>query len=146
MKTLTAYLSLGLCAFTFFIYWLRPDWATALTIFPAWLCLAFCLFTFPALKKKIFILVSSTWICFGFLQVEEWQSMLRLFRPIEEIERSIRITTINSSSSIEALRDSFSERPDIILVQESPNQHNVKKLIKEKKDTNISTDSIRASL
>lgn len=131
MKSLAAYLSLGICVPVFIVYWLRPDWATALTILPAWLWLAVWLLALPAFKKRIFLVVSIAWLVFGLFQIEEWKSMARLLFPVEERAKSIQITTVNTSGSIDALRDAFSERPDVILVQESPGRQDIENLSKE---------------
>jgi hypothetical protein len=131
MRSLAAYLSLGIGILVFIIYGLRPDWATALTIFPAWLWLAVWLLALPAFKQKVFVAVSMMWLIFGFFQIEEWRSMARSLLPFEEHENSIRITTVNASGSIVALRDAFAERPDIILVQESPGRQAMERLVEE---------------
>jgi len=39
-------------AFFIFVYALRPDWAAALTIFPAWAWLVFLLLAFTPPSKK----------------------------------------------------------------------------------------------
>lgn len=76
-------------------------------------------------------MASTAWLAFGFFQIEEWKSMARLLFPVREHENGIQITTVNASGSIVALRDAFSERPDVILVQESPGRKEIEDLAKE---------------
>lgn len=132
MKKGLAYISLFISVLMFFILWMRPNWATALTIFPSWIWLTFWLFALPARKQKAFIFATVAWLLFGFYQVEEWQSMLRSLRSVELIDHDLRICTINCSGSQEALLDAFAEAPDVILVQESPSREFIEGLINEK--------------
>lgn len=132
VKKLPAYLSLGLCFFLFLVYWWRPCWAVALTIFPAWIWLILWPLALPVVRTKLFVVVSISWLMFGLIHVEEWQSMLRTVLPKEEQHGGLRVTTINCSGSIESLKDAFLEEPDIILVQESPSRLQIENLLKEK--------------
>lgn len=126
-----AYISLSLCAFIFTLYALRPNWATAFTIFPAWLWMVLWLFSLPALRQKVFYVTTIAWALFAVFQVEEWQSLLRTLKPIEEVRQNIRVTTINASSDIDALKDALTDKPDVVLLQESPNPQDVENLIRE---------------
>ncbi|MGB0763408.1 MAG: endonuclease/exonuclease/phosphatase family protein [Acidimicrobiales bacterium] len=129
MKTLAAYISIFLCFLLFFVYWLRPGWAAALTIFPAWIWLLFWLLALPLVKKRTFVIATCCWLLFGAFQVEEWKSVLRAALPVDKKEHSLRVTTINCSGSIAALRDAITDHPDIILVQESPARQEIEKLL-----------------
>ncbi|MDP4644270.1 MAG: endonuclease/exonuclease/phosphatase family protein [Opitutales bacterium] len=132
MKKGLAYVSLFMSVLMFFIFWNRPNWATALTVFPSWIWLTFWLFALPAKKQKVFIFATVGWVLFGLFQVEEWQSMLRSLRPVEVVEDDLRISTINCSGSNKALLDAFAEEPDVILVKESPSREFIEGLINEK--------------
>lgn len=132
MKKGFAYISLFVGVLMFFIFWNRPNWATALTVFPAWIWLMIWLFALPAKKQKVFIFATVAWGLFGFFQVEEWQSLLRSLRPVEAVENDLRVSTINCSGSNRALLDAFAEEPDVILVQESPSREFIEGLINEK--------------
>lgn len=116
----------------FVIYWLRPDWAAALTIFPAWLWLVCWLLVLPALRSRLFTWCSMLWLCFAVVQVEEPQSMLRSLLPIEQVEDSLRVTTVNCSGSIISIRDALLDQPDVLLIQESPSKDALSELLKEK--------------
>jgi hypothetical protein len=129
MKKLSAYISIFLCFLIFFVYWLRPDWAAALTIFPAWIWLIFWLLALPLIKTRTFAIASCCWLLFGVFQVEEWQFVLRSALPVDKREDSLRITTINCSGPISALREAIADQPDVILVQESPARHEIEKLL-----------------
>jgi endonuclease/exonuclease/phosphatase (EEP) superfamily protein YafD len=131
MKRLLAYASIASCIVLFVIYSMRPDWAAALTIFPAWLWLAGWLLALPALRSRLFVWCSILWLCFVVVQVEESQSMLRCLLPVEQVEDSLRITTVNSSGLIVSIRDALIDQPDVLLIQESPGKDDLSDLLEE---------------
>ena len=77
----------------------------------------------PALRTRWFVVCSIVWLCFGMVQVEEWRSVLRGVLPTEEVESSLRITSVNCSGSMFSVRDAMIEVPDVLLIQESPPLH-----------------------
>ncbi|QDT66989.1 endonuclease/exonuclease/phosphatase family protein [Calycomorphotria hydatis] len=113
-------LSASLCAVMTITYWLRPNWATALTIFPAWCWLVFWLVAVWQYRRRSFLVLCALWCLFIFLHVEECKSLLRAVTPIPEQENSIKVITVNCSGSIKALEHAFLEQPDVALIQESP--------------------------
>ena len=119
------------------IYEARPDWATALTIFPAWSWLPMFIPTIPFLKEKICIIPCLLWLCFAILHIEEPRSLLRSLTTFNK-ERTIRVITINCSGSIESLNDARTLDPDIILVQETPNKSSLEAFIQENKEYRFS--------
>ncbi len=131
-RRILAYISLGLCVFLFVVYWVRPDWAAALTISPAWAWLACWFLALPAIRLRSFVFASIAWLAFGIYHVEEYHSLFRSLWPIETVENELRVTSINCSGLITSLADAFQEHPSIILVQESPSQKDICGLLKEK--------------
>jgi hypothetical protein len=114
-----AYSSIAVCALLVWTYTLRPDWATALTIFPAWAWLVFSAFSFVRIRNHLGQIGLASWIVFAVLHIEEPRSLLRSFLPVKT-EHSIRIATVNSTGSFQAIIDALDESPDILLIQESP--------------------------
>lgn len=115
----------------FAVYSIRPDWAAALTIFPAWLRLVVWFLGLPALRTRLFVLSSVLWLCFVVVQVEEPRSMLRGLLPVEPVKNHLRVTTINCSGSIASVRDALIEQPDVLLIQESPGSNDLSDLLKD---------------
>lgn len=111
---------------------MRPDWAAALTIFPAWLWLVGWLLVLPVFRQRLFVWSSLLWLCFVAVQVEESRSLLRCLVPVEQVGDSFRVTTVNCSSSIVSIRDALLDEPDVLLIQESPPEQALADLLQEK--------------
>lgn len=102
------------------LYSIRPDWATALTVFPSWVWLVFSIIyirKLHLLSCKMWFLL---WSLFIFLHVEEI-SVFRVFRDISN-PKTISIVSVNASSSIESIQPFINKSTDIILLQESPSK------------------------
>lgn len=134
MKKLLAYFALSLGPILFSLYWARPNWATAVTIFPAWAWLCIWALAMPAFRKKVFIATSIVWITFALTFVEELRSLGRSILPKEATTCELRVLTVNCSGSIIALESSLIEEPDIILIQETPQENQVLELIEGSPD------------
>jgi hypothetical protein len=111
--------SIALCALLIWSYGWRPDWATALTLFPAWAWLIFSPFLFSSVGQFHGKIGLGCWLAFAILHVEEPISFLRGFSSPPPT-RGLRVATINCSGSISAIADALSESPDIVLIQDSP--------------------------
>lgn len=119
----------ALCA----AYLFKPDFAAALTIFPAWTWLPLGLL--PALfrvwrDRKGALWLLGVWCCYGIAFSEEWTSLLRGSRnPESRLRYTTRIITLNcAGGSAEAANEVVRYRPDIVLLQESPSTDDVRKL------------------
>ena len=108
-------------AFFIFVYAMRPDWAAALTIFPAWAWLVFLLLAFTPPSKNTSFLALAMWLIFTILFVEEPRSFFR-GEPDEAATDALRCITINCSGSTAAIEDALVFDPDIVLLQESPSE------------------------
>lgn len=120
MKRAGAYLSVGAGLFLFAVYWLRPDWATAATIFPAWSWLILWALSIPARRHWSFKIASLLWLVFALTFVEEIRSLSKSCLPTSDQTADLKVITINCSGSIRPLLLALEEAPDIILIQETP--------------------------
>lgn len=116
---IAAYTSIAVCALLIWTYALRPDWAVALTIFPAWAWLVFSAFSFARIRNYLGQIGLGCWVLFVILHVEEPTSFLRSCLPVKT-DRSIRVATVNCTGSFQAITDALAESPDVVLIQESP--------------------------
>jgi vancomycin resistance protein VanJ len=115
-----------------FIYWLRPDSLSALTILPAWTWLLLAAPVVPFLRRhylKYSIIFISAWFLFLIIHVEELRSVARgLINPATEQKPpgALRLVTMNCGGGQPAtLNELKMFDPDIIFLQESPPQSNV---------------------
>lgn len=121
-------LSLALGTVLGLLYALRPDWAAAVTIIPAWAWLVPG--ALPLLLGRPYPRTSGAalviWVVFLLAFVEEPRGHLRaLFTgdPYEHLQRSdyIRVATLNCGSTGAAcLPELAVHEPDLVLLQESP--------------------------
>ena len=116
---IAAYASIALCLLLIWTYALRPNWAAALTIFPAWAWIIFSIFSFTHIRNHLGQTSLVAWVLFAVLHVEEPRSFFRDFFPVKP-EHSLRVATINCTGSFHAITDALVESPDILLIQESP--------------------------
>lgn len=112
--------SITLCALLTWTYGRRPDWATALTLFPAWVWLVFSLVLFFSIRHLHGKIGLGCWLAFSIIHVEEPISLLRSFSSHEKGQPVLRVATVNCSGSFGAIIDALAESPDIVLIQESP--------------------------
>jgi len=129
LRTLVPALSAAVALFLGAVYWWRPDWATALTIFPAWGWLVGWL---PALRwprSRGFLVATALWLGFGLAHVEEYRSLLRMLRPAPGAGETLKVATLNCSGSGAAFRDAMSGAPDVLLLQESPSERDIRELL-----------------
>lgn len=118
----------------FFLYWYRPDFATALTVFPTWVWLVFWLCFVRQIMRKSFLILSLAWIVFSVVHIEEIYSMYRLLQVTPKFSKNtIKVVTINSSSLISAVREVHDIDTDIILIQESPKKDDLENYLSNKK-------------
>jgi len=132
MKQAATFLSLMACASLLAAYGVRPDWATALTIFPAGVWLVFSLPAVFAWRSRSGLLTLVAWAGFGFVHVEETRSLARSALPPPRPpapDSDIRVATLNGSTSLEAIDAALKHDPEILLLQESPGQRELETLL-----------------
>ena len=112
-------ISFAVCALLTWAYHVRPDWAAALTLFPAWAWLFLSSLLCFSLRRRPGQIGLGCWLVFALLHVEEPRSLLRSLLPAPA-PHSLRIATVNATGSFLAIADALKEAPDIVLVQESP--------------------------
>ncbi len=135
MRTTLAGLSITFGIVMAGLYYLRPNWATAATIFPAWSwVLVFGPLGLPAFRYKIFRVVCIVWILFTLCFVEEIKSLSKSLIPKGSDAQAIKVITINCSGSIKALSSALQQDPDIVLIQETPQQSVVETWLEQHSD------------
>ncbi len=114
------------------IYWFQPDWAAALTIFPAWL---WPLLGFGSLylwwrsaSWHVALVGLVAWLGFCLVSVDELPGLLRtLSRP--PAGASLRIITINcAGGNLDVIEEALEQQPDVLLIQESPGREELEQL------------------
>ena len=116
-------------------YGTRPDACAAITVFPAWIWLVPGL-TLTALGyrrngKRTFLIVVAVWLFFLLSETEEPWSLLRAMplRTTKSRGETLRVVTLNCAiGSPLAAAEVAAHRPDIVLLQESPNRAEVEEL------------------
>ncbi len=116
---IAGYSSIAICSLVIWTYASRPNWATALTLFPTWAWLIFSVFSFLLIRKRLGQIGLGAWVLFAVLHIEEPGSFFRGFLPVKA-EHSLRVATVNCTGSFQAITDALAESPDIVLIQESP--------------------------
>ncbi|MCE5324567.1 endonuclease/exonuclease/phosphatase family protein [bacterium] len=132
-----------LCIAVSLCYGLKPDMFAAVTFFPAWVWLVpGIIITVPAFKAKHrrwLFTVFGMWAVFALVFNEEPRSIIR--RPgISKAQlqsdvnrgRAVRVITLNcSGGNSKAAAEVRKYRPDIVLLQESPSESDIKRLTRE---------------
>lgn len=131
MRRFFAYLSTVVGIFLFVVYWRRPDWATALTIFPAWSWLLVWVLAIPAFRHGSFKIACVLWLVFALTFVEEIRSLSKSLLPKSDQAAHLKVVTINCSGSMDALLYALEEAPDIVLIQETPQQTQVREWVQQ---------------
>lgn len=129
MKQFVAYISLGIGLLVTFIYFIRPDWAAAITIIPAWVWLCVWLLAIPARKTRIFHFATAVWLGYLVVNVSELRSIARLCIPVNPPSLQLTVTTLNCAGSPFAVSDALATSPDILLLQESPSEEALGQLL-----------------
>jgi endonuclease/exonuclease/phosphatase (EEP) superfamily protein YafD len=119
--------SFALLSVTFPSYLLRPDSCAALTVWPAWVwTIIGLLATVGAISRttwKLALASAAAWMVYTVLCVEEIQSAARLCRS--QPLAGLRIVSLNCAGNPRAAEEVLPERPDIVLLQESPTRRQV---------------------
>lgn len=121
-------------------YYCQPDALSIITIWPTWTWLIpgllFLALGWGRLRKRYFLIVALLWAAYLSIFVEESRSLVR-FAPLSEAEwqtartrrEALRVISLNCAGGSARAANEVSEyRPDIVLLQESPDQESVKKL------------------
>lgn len=121
------FLFLATAIFLWVAYAGRPDWATAVTIFPAWvwvvLGIPLILFLHRPWRKYGGVLL----VVFLLLFADETVALLRTFWS-ENAEYDFRVVTVNAAGQMEAVEAVMVTDPDLVLIQESPPHHLLREL------------------
>lgn len=130
VSTVLMWLSFALCAALWLCYALQPDPLATVTFWPAYVWAApGAAFVIPMMRRqnrRMRILIILPWILFVLVNREEFS--LRRYFCIPQ-QRGIRIVSLNcSGGSIAAAREAFKSHPDIIMLQETPSEREVRKL------------------
>jgi endonuclease/exonuclease/phosphatase (EEP) superfamily protein YafD len=134
-------LSVLLCATVSLCYLIRPDACAAVTIFPAWAWAApggfLAAIGWGYRTRRAGILVALIWLAFLFGISDEPRGLLRFSqslasgaggRQVSERAGDVRVISFNARGDKAAANEVVQYRPDIVLLQESPSQKNVKQL------------------
>lgn len=102
------------------VYGLRPNWATAMFVWPAWVGMVvgiILLWRVRSHQKSLFV----AWLIFGFGFVDEFWSVPRGLLP--EPTRDFRAVSLNcAGGSMGAAREVKLLKPDLVLFQETPSR------------------------
>lgn len=124
-----AWASAGLALLLAILYAFRPQLTTAITIWPAWVGMAIGL-ALALFSRKLLQWTLPLWLIFGFVFVDEFRTVPRGLLPAEQ--REFRVVTLNcAGGSLAAAREVIPLRPDIVLLQESPNSKQLASLATE---------------
>jgi len=127
------YLSLGLLAALWLCYALQPDPLAAVTFWPAYVwALPGVALVIPMMRRRSLrarALLILPWVLFVLVNREEFSLSRYIGSPQHQ---GIRIVSLNcAGGSMAAAREAFKSRPDIILLQETPSERDLRKLCKE---------------
>jgi endonuclease/exonuclease/phosphatase (EEP) superfamily protein YafD len=139
VKPATLGVSALLCAAASLCYGLRPDSCAAVTFWPAWAwpAMGLVLAALGASRagKRAAVAVVLLWLLFSALFVDEAASLLhprRLpaagWQMAGKARVGLRVISFNCAGSPQAAAEVAAYRPDLVLLQESPGQEQVKKL------------------
>ncbi|MEZ6055314.1 MAG: endonuclease/exonuclease/phosphatase family protein [Planctomycetaceae bacterium] len=128
--------SLVCVAFLWCLYAWQPDLLAALCVLPVWTWLLVGLtghlVTIGSRKWRHWKLSAVAWIIFGGVFCDEWPSVVRQLAPTkvpQDNERELAIVSMNCLTGKWQMFPEFIElRPDLILLQESPNQRKLEPL------------------
>lgn len=126
--------SLALCGALWFCYALQPDALATLTFWPAYVwAIPGIVLVIPCLRRvsrRARVLLLLPWMLFILANREEPVSIIRSLGSSQH--SGISMVSLNcAGGSVEAAREAFKSRPDIILLQETPNERDLRKLCKE---------------
>jgi vancomycin resistance protein VanJ len=126
------------CIVVAFTYTIEPDFCAALTFWPIWLWaipgIVMSLFSLRVFKK-VGLLVTFAWVLIVVLIAEEPLSFMRGFinRDCTKFCKNgtcLRIVSLNcAGSNIEAVKELSQYSPDIVLLQESPQDEALKTIM-----------------
>lgn len=109
--------AVGWLFFLIFLYAGRPDWAYAITIWPAWIGMFFGIFL-TILSRTWRTLIAIGYLIFGLYFVDEMHTIPRMVMP--EPPHDLRVVSLNcAGGSPAAAEEVQAQNPDIILFQES---------------------------
>lgn len=130
---------IGIAAFVLSLFCYRPDRLAAMTVIPTecWFLggVALQLMFVKICQKSLWRISMMIWLAFSLLWVEPPVSLWRMSvpAPLPSSERHrIRIVSLNCEvGSPAALRDLIAQRPDLVLLQESPNRETLSTWVQE---------------
>lgn len=111
------------------LYANRSDWNYVVTVWPAWTWGAIG-FVFALFARKGKSLLVALWLLFALIFVDEAKSYPRMIIPSGP--HDLRVVSLNcAGGTVAAAQEIKAYRPDIVLLQESPDKDQVAKLAKE---------------
>lgn len=121
--------SIGLIVLLSFLYAVRLDATTAITVWPASIGLILGLIL-TLLSGRWRVWLAVVWVVFGFFFVDEIHSFPRLILPAPA--SNLRVITLNCAGGTpSAAHEVIARKPDIVLLTESPGPKDLEKLAKE---------------
>ena len=128
----------GLALILGIIYEVRPDPFAALTVLPAWSWLMLALpmvFSWRRANRRWTTLAAAAWMLFAVVHVEELSSLARgWFHPIvgDKPAGTLRVVTLNCGGGhADALAETLSLKPDVLLLQEPPSRTETDRFCKQ---------------
>lgn len=119
----------------------RWDSMTAITLIPVWawsaagmLC---CLLSWIAFRGIPAVVVFCIWLVAGIAFSEESHGIFRELvqsidgRTAPEDERRLRVINLNANGKVESLQRALELKPDIVLVQDSPDEQLISKMVND---------------
>ncbi len=121
--------SLGFLLILTILYGFRWDLTTAITVWPASLGMIVGLILTSFAKQWRFK-IAVAWMAFGYLFVDEVHSFPRMLLPAPP--SNLRVVTLNCAGGTpSAAQETIAQKPDIVLLTESPGPIDLAKLAKE---------------
>jgi len=133
-------LSALLCVSLPLCYWLRLDFCAAVTFLPAWIWLSPGLILATAgwsrTRKRVVAGVVLLWVVYVVVSAEEARSLMRLrpwpapgWEQARDRGEALRVISVNcSGGDLAAAEEVAPYHPDIVMLQETPERSQVKKL------------------
>jgi len=123
------WVSAGWLVLLFALYMIRPGFATAITVWPAWIGLIMGL-GFTARSRCNRKLLFAAWLLFGVVFVDEFRSIPRGL--LTEPKRDFRVVTLNcAGGSLRAAEEVIALKPDLVLFQESSSRRDLEELARK---------------
>lgn len=122
-------LTVGWMLIMVLVYGLRPNWATAIFVWPAWVAVVIGILLLARVHTFRRPMMAA-WLIFGFGFVDEFWTVPRGLLP--EPTRDFRVVSLNcAGGSMGAAREVKSLKPDLVLFQETPSRRYLEEIATE---------------